>query len=132
MPDWQTEAYVESYGPDAMAEEDICRAVGEDLTRAYPGHPWLVGCIGEAGTIVIDLGYEKPHAIRNMGWLLHIKSLHEAGGQAKVMRAGGELLERFGLAREEAVKESAVAAKENGFEASDNAEGAWALGKAQR
>lgn len=111
------EAIVTSRGETAMADEDVCRAVGEDLTKHYPGHLWFVGCNHEAGTVVIDLPYEKPLHLRGYGMLLHIATILGAGGQKFVMRAGGELLERFGLRRGAASIESADAAKENGLDA---------------
>ena len=109
---------VESSGPHAMADRDLCIAVGEDLQRHYPDHPWIVGCNHEAGTVVIDLGYEKPPALRNMAYLLHIPSLLGPGGHQRVMRAGGEWLERLRLAREAATDESGQRAAENGLDAS--------------
>ena len=119
----------ESDGPRAMAEQDLCIAVGEDLARQYPGHPWIVGVDLQAGSIVIDLGYEKPPAIRNMAYLLHPQTLMGPNGQHRVMQAGGEILERFQLARGAADAESGLAAQENGLLADDTPEGKWALGK---
>lgn len=120
----------EFYGELAMSEEDLCIAVGEDLARHYPGHPWCVGCDLLAGYIVIDLGYTKPEAIRNMAYLLHPQTLMSPGAQHKVMQAGGELLERFGLPRGPAKSGSGERAFENGLIADDTREGAWALKKA--
>lgn len=121
--------YAEFTGPQAMSEQDLCQAVGEDLTRHYPGHPWCVGCDIRTGTVIIDLGYEKPVAIRNMAYMLHIPTLQSAGAQQRVMQAGGELLERFGLPRGPARKGSGERALENGLIADDTREGAWALSK---
>lgn len=91
---------VQSYGDNAMAEEDLCRAVGEDLAKHYPGYDWCVGAILEAGTVAIDLMCEKPPQYRLHGYLLHISSLLAPGGHQRVMQAGGELLERYGLPRD--------------------------------
>jgi hypothetical protein len=82
-----------------MADEDVCVAVGEDLTRAFPGYFWMVGCNHEAGTIQIDLPGQKPIGMERWGMLLHISTVLGAGGQKAVMRAGGEMLERLGLRR---------------------------------
>lgn len=110
-----TDALITTSGETAMADQDVCVAVGEDLTRHYPGHLWSVGCDHRAGTIVIDLPYQKPAHLRNFAYLLHIPTILGPGGQAAVMRAGGELLERFGLARGAATDESGLLAKENGL-----------------
>jgi hypothetical protein len=117
-------------GPKAMSEQDLCIAVGEDLTLHYPGHPWLVGCNLEAGTVAIDLGYTKPKPLQNMAYMLHCATLVSPGAQARVMRAGGEILERFGLPRGPARKGSGEVAYEHGLIADDTAEGAHALRKA--
>ena len=111
------EAYVEASGPRAMADRDVCIAVGEDLARHYPDYPWRVGCNHEAGTIVIDLGVPKPLGMANMGMLLHIGAVLGPGGQSKVMRAGGELLERFGLSRAKRQEDMRDIAAEHGLDA---------------
>lgn len=104
-----------SYGPLAMADEDVCRAVGEDLTHYYPGHLWCVGANHEAGTLYIDLPYQKPAHLRQYGYLMHISTVLGADGRKKVMRAGGELLERFGLPRSAATPDADAMARENGL-----------------
>jgi hypothetical protein len=106
-----------STGEHAMAEEDLCRAVGEDLQRAYANYPWMVGCNVAAGTVVINLPEPwKPLKYRNYGILLHMGSLMGPGGQKKVLYAGGELLERMGLPREAAPANAGQKAKENGMD----------------
>jgi len=117
-------------GPMAMQEEDLCQAVGEDLTKHYPGHPWCVGADLVAGSVVIDLGYKKPVHLQQMAYLLHPATLMGPGGHHRVMEAGGELLERFGLPREGARKGSGERAADNGLIAGDTAEGAWVEKKA--
>lgn len=108
---------IHSSGPKAMADEDVCRAVGEDLQRAYPGYPWMVGCNHEAGTVVIDLPEPwKPLKYRNYGILLHLGSLMGPGGQKKVLFSGGELLERLGLPRDAAPLDAGLKARENGMD----------------
>jgi hypothetical protein len=109
------DAHVESYGPHAMAEQDLCIAVGEDLTKHYPGHPWMVGADLSAGTIAIRLGYELPPRLAPMGYLLHIATLMAPGGHQRVMQAGGEWLERLGLPRGPAASETLARAAENGL-----------------
>lgn len=113
-------------GPKAMQEEDLCRAVAEDLVRQYPGHPWMVGAdLDTAGTVVIDLGYEKPAHYKNFAYMLHASTLMGPGGQARVMQAGGELLERFGVGRGAAKLDDRFLAAANGLLADDTDEGAW-------
>lgn len=125
-----SEVHIQATGEHAMAEQDLCRAVGEDLTKHYPGHPWCVGADLRGGYVVIDLGYDKPPHLRNMAYLLHPQTLMNAGGQQRVMQAGGEMLERFGLPRDGIRSDAADLANENGLIADDTAEGAWAEKKA--
>jgi hypothetical protein len=113
-----------------MADDDLCRAIGEDLVRHYPNHPWGVGVDLECGSITIELGYPHPkltHA--TWGYRLHPATCMGPGGQAAVMRAGGELLERFNLARGGADEDSAQAATENGVIIGDTKDGSWLLKK---
>lgn len=111
------DAFVEGAGPTRMADQDVCIAVGEDLEKHYPGLPWMVGCNHEAGTIAIDLGVEKPIGMERYGMLLHLDTVLGSGGQKFVMRAGGELLERFGLRRDAVQKDVHERARENGLDA---------------
>ena len=70
----------------AMADVDVCIAVGEDLTSTFPGHPWMVGADHEAGTVVIRLGYNPPlerPRLAEMGYLLHLSTVLGPGGQKK-------------------------------------------------
>src|ERR1700746_794008 len=113
-----------------MADRDLCIAGLEDLPRPYPGHPWLITSDVQAGSVVIDLGYEKPVALRNFAYLLHCKTLMSAGGQQAVMRAAGELLERFGVARGPGRFDTARMAASHGLDADDTAEGLWHLKRA--
>lgn len=101
----------------SMADQDICVAVGETLDQHYPGHPWRIGCDLDAGSIVIELGYPAPSVPgqATFGYLLHPQTLMGPNGQRRVMQAGGELLERYRLARGAATVDSAVAAAVNGL-----------------
>lgn len=107
---------VQSYGEHAMTEQDLCIAVGEDLTKHYPGYDWLCGANVQAGTIVIDLMVDKPHHLANHGYLLHLGTLMAPGGHKRVMEAGGEMLERFGLPRSAAPQDWRKRAVENGLD----------------
>lgn len=109
------EAVFSGEGPTQMADEDVCRAVGEDLDKHYPGYPWMVGCNHEAGTLYIDLGIDKQPHLRTYGYQLNISSVIGPGGQLRVMRAGGELLERFGLRRMWAHADTREIAREHGL-----------------
>lgn len=100
---------------NAMADQDVCIAVGEDLTRAYPGYLWMVGVSHISGVLKIDLQVPKPPHLRNYGYQLNITTVLGAGGQKRVREAGGELLERFGLRRGTAHEDTPLIAAEHGL-----------------
>lgn len=106
-----------------MADQDLCIAIGEDLMQHYPGHPWRVGCDLDAGSIVIELAYDYPGMPNaTLGYRLHPQTMMGPGAHHRVMQAGGEMLERFDLARGAATSDSSYAAKENGLIVDDVAE----------
>lgn len=115
-----------------MTDADLCQAIGEDLTEHYPGHPWAVGVDLESGSVTIRLGYPYPGMpATSFGYLLHPATVVGPGGQHRVMQAGGELLERYQLARGAATDESADRAAENGLITEDTDDGAWLARKAR-
>ena len=73
------------------------------LEHYYPGHAFYVQCNHEAGTLAIQLLYEDAKKILRRwahGMLIHITSLTtENDIRRRAMLDGGELLERYQLAR---------------------------------
>ena len=73
------------------------------LEYYYPNHAFFVQCNHEAGTLTIQLLYEDKNAIVRRwshGMLLHVTSLTtENDIRRRAMLDGGELLERYQLAR---------------------------------
>lgn len=93
----------DGHGERVVQDMAICKAVFERLQEHYPGHQWLVGADTEnAGTVHVRLLYVNPLRPRdaNFGYLLHLDSLNDENSfRHKVLTAGGELLERYGLPR---------------------------------
>lgn len=106
-----------SYGSTAASDIAVCRSVARDLEQFYPGHMWLVGANHEAGTVLIDLPYSKPPKLREFRFMLYISTVIGSDGPEHVRRAGGELLERFGLPRGPASQEAYERALEHGLDA---------------
>lgn len=104
----------------AMQDQDLCIAIGEDLTQFFPGYLWMVGVDHKAGSVVIDLQAPKPPHLQNYAYRLNITSVFGPGGQKKVRNAGGELLERFGLRRTWAHPDTDEIAREHGLDISNN------------
>jgi len=109
-------ADVESSGPRAMADRDVCIAIGEDLTQTYPGYIWNVGCNHEAGAAQIMLVIPSVTGNQSMGFLIHLSTVMGPGGRQKVLAAGGEVLERWGLPRGRAPTDMVQRANEHGLD----------------
>lgn len=81
----------------AVLADRMCRWIGSVLLRHYPNRQWFVEVSMEGGVAKI----QSPSISNNYGFVVHIDKPREALERA-VVRAGGELLERFGLSRERA------------------------------
>jgi hypothetical protein len=74
-----------------LAENQVCRTVGSHLERLYPGWRWWVECKAETGVVYVknlDLSGEY-------GFVVHLARLAQDPELKTVMRAGGEVLERY-------------------------------------
>lgn len=82
------------------ASQILCKNALDTLYKKYPGYMWMVMVDDVAGIMNI----ECLNASGRFGFTLHMKNIvHDAGVLNKrVMRAGGELLERYGLSRNRA------------------------------
>lgn len=90
----------ESSGPNARQDLEACWAVNGVLNKHYPGHPWMVGADHDAGVVVVKLAYyDKLMRWARHGFVIHFGSLLTDPNMDVAMRAGGELLERYGLPR---------------------------------
>lgn len=108
---------LEQYGQQQSKDILLCHQVSEVLNKHYEGHPWLVGANHDAGTINVQLTYlDKLGRMFKHGFLLHISKIQSIGDlEKKVMRSGGELLERWKLSRTRATNESWQKAQQNGL-----------------
>ncbi len=113
----QSQIDIDGHTEHDAADIFVCQQVNEILQKHYPGHLWSVGCNHEAGTIHIELPYQTRVQTRfPFGFLMHISSTRSfAEMEKKVMLFGGELLERYNLARGAATNTSALLARENGL-----------------
>lgn len=108
---------VEGEGESAAADVTACHKVMTTLQRYYPDHPWMIGSDLFAGVIHARLMYNgsRPDDNKGYGFLLHLATVEGPGADEKIMRMGGECLERFNLKRDAANAESAVRAQDNGL-----------------
>lgn len=110
-------SHIHAYGESEAADIGLCSQVSEILNKHYLNHPWLIGCNHETGVFHIKLLYpDKRGMIGHLGIMLHIKKQGNHDILARnVMRAGGELLERYNLSRITADENSYAKARENGL-----------------
>ena len=99
-------------GAKAAADESMSKQIGECLVRHYPGHSWMVEANSVSGVATIRLLYtDMLGRVSRFGCLAHLHKWTDA----LIMRLGGELLERYGLARGAARQDTAGIARQNGL-----------------
>ena len=106
-------------GQFAMADQDVCIAMGEALTQAYPGYVWNVGCNHQGGVATVSLVIPSVCGNQAKGFMIHLSTVLGPGGYKKVLAAGGEVLERWNLSRERAPRDFVQRANENGLDQSN-------------
>lgn len=94
---------LQAYGENALADVKLGERMIFWLEHYYPGHAFFVQSNHEAGTVTIQLLYEdKKKVIKRWahGMLIHIVNLGSDNDiKRRAMLDGGELLERYQLAR---------------------------------
>jgi len=110
------DAILTGSGDMRAADMRLCVAIGEDLTRNFPGYAWDVGVDHEAGVLSIRLAVPVAGGMAQPGFLMHIRTAISADGQKKVRAAGGEVLERWRLRRDRAAADWAEHAQANGLD----------------
>ncbi len=100
-----------------LQDVDIAKRWLDLLLREYPGHMWFVACDIAQGILAIKLMYLDALG-KNARWgcLLHLRSLNGHDAERRVKAAGGELLERYRLARGRAIDETRALALVNGLD----------------
>jgi hypothetical protein len=82
---------------DKWADHDIALAVriGDALTSHYPGHPWFVEVDSNGGLAMISI----PAITGRFAYVLKLRLLGSDPSLKSVIRAGGEILERWKIPR---------------------------------
>jgi hypothetical protein len=85
-----------AHNEHAAADMRIAEAIGETLFSHYPGHVWQVHVDSKQGVAFIKLA-----VLMRGGWkyILKLRDLNSDPGLRCVIRAGGEILERFNIPR---------------------------------
>lgn len=109
--------YSNGHGMSREADIMLGKFIMECLVNYYPLHNWGVEVNHEAGYAAIRLIYkdfEGEKRISNYGYVILIPNIQgKSDLQKKVMRAGGEWLERYGITRGKATPYAVMDAKEH-------------------
>lgn len=70
---------------------DMCKGFGAFITALYPGYVWLVGMRDDMVHV------QNMNLNKKQGFVMHLSDI-DVDGKA-LMRAAGELLERYGMKR---------------------------------
>lgn len=85
------------------ADLSMARMIGEALTSFYPGHYWAVHVSHADGVAMIMnpvMAADNPHIEKGRGgYVLKLAELETAGLAKTIMRAAGEMLERWDAPR---------------------------------
>lgn len=74
----------------------IAKEMADALHTAYPGHLWAVQVQGDQGVATV----RNLALVGNWGFILHLPTIYSASEYKKrVVRGGGEILERYRLRR---------------------------------
>lgn len=87
----------EDIDPYLTADVTLMKQISDVLERHYPCHPWMVKVTHKQGVAMIKLPILMG---RNDEYVLHINRLKGDPGLRAVVRAGGELLERYNVPRQ--------------------------------
>jgi hypothetical protein len=87
---------------DSIWEINTTKTIGDTLARVYPGYQWWVRAHAKRGYFMIHCGEINSAMTTNLpyGMLLHVSKIDDHGLlRKKVIRMGGEFLERASLER---------------------------------
>ena len=99
------------HDPYAVADLTLTTRIAEKLEQHYPAHPWMVKVSHAQGVAMIKI----PILMKaSEHWVLHIARLACDPGLRAVVRAGGEILERYNVPRHAFRIDDFLTAREKG------------------
>lgn len=92
--------YLQQDWDDASPREELLNMnIARILEKHYPGHRWAISCKEHTGMATI----KNVSLSRHYGYYLNLRNCQKAADLEKaVMRAGGEILERYYVERKRA------------------------------
>lgn len=94
----QYEAPGDGIDPYMAADLALTKRIAETLERHYPAHPWMVAVTHAQGIAKIKL----PVVMSSTeAYVIHLTTIAVDPGLRCVVRAGGELLERYRMPRQQ-------------------------------
>lgn len=109
------------HGDSMVLDLALGKKILNILEKYYAEHAWFVDVSHEAGTATVQLMYEgKDRKVRvwKYGFLHHITKLDSEEIEKKIMKSGGEVLERYHMARGRAKSNDIMDFMEKGIDAS--------------
>jgi hypothetical protein len=108
---------IESLAQYAPRDLETAAAMHGVLQQHYPGHTWATSADHATGMANVRLLYLDTLGVNaRYGFQLHIAQLKSDPTMRAVIRAGGELLERFRLRRGPANDDTPLLAREHGLD----------------
>ena len=82
--------------PEINANDFVmAKNMADLLNRQYPNHLWAVTCQGDQGIATVRNLRLSGH----LGYIIKLADLYQDPSMKAVLRAGGEILERYRLSR---------------------------------
>lgn len=82
--------------PNDARDMALAKRIGQTLEMHYPGHPWMVEVNHDQGVVYLSIPIVMP---RGRKWVIHIDRLATDPALRQVVMAGGEIMERYNIAR---------------------------------
>lgn len=98
------------HGDTYLKDLELGKRILNILEKHYAGHAWFVDCNHESGHVTVQLMYEGSDMkvrVWKYGMLIHIHKIDPNTIEKRIVTDGGELLERYNMARR-AVRENDI------------------------
>lgn len=107
----------QAHSQEDLKDLELCKEIGRVLCSHYPAHPWHISVDSSPNVQMVDIKVNYPDKLGilpKFGYKMRLSTMTPE----KIMRAGGELLERYNLARAQATPYAMIDAIKNGCDKS--------------